>query len=354
MLSRIIARTRRSDCTISSSDAEGVPEEFQVECHGVKLAYNIPRTLSGQTAIIRSRLRGRTVRVRRWCMHCRQLSRAALCRWKELSCALWAAPLDNRALHPLAGDQCFQPTRFCRGGSSNHSPPLQSGEVAPGPEGKPPSRALPDFRSEILEIVCGLSPLPSRGTSRLTEDDMSPSSISESACNCANPGGNRTCGVDCSIRRTRPSRSPSSSTPAGVRSVTTSPSLGAQQRLGDRRDPAHMAAGEVSTSSTPTILTVRSSSLRVGVGHGGAEEHLVGPGALAGSTTSALASRLLRIAARGGRSRAGASCRRCSRRSPSGRRCRPPRSPPSRPPAAPCAGACSAPPAAGRKPSGVM
>jgi hypothetical protein len=24
-----------------SSDAEGVPEEFQVECHGVKLAYNI-------------------------------------------------------------------------------------------------------------------------------------------------------------------------------------------------------------------------------------------------------------------------------------------------------------------------
>ena len=23
------------------SDAEGVPEEFQVECHGVKLAYNI-------------------------------------------------------------------------------------------------------------------------------------------------------------------------------------------------------------------------------------------------------------------------------------------------------------------------
>jgi len=27
------------------SDAEGVPEEFQVECHGVKLAYNIPDRL---------------------------------------------------------------------------------------------------------------------------------------------------------------------------------------------------------------------------------------------------------------------------------------------------------------------
>jgi len=27
------------------SDAEGVPEEFQVECHGVKLAYNIPERL---------------------------------------------------------------------------------------------------------------------------------------------------------------------------------------------------------------------------------------------------------------------------------------------------------------------
>jgi hypothetical protein len=27
------------------SDAEGVPAEFQVECHGVKLAYNIPERL---------------------------------------------------------------------------------------------------------------------------------------------------------------------------------------------------------------------------------------------------------------------------------------------------------------------
>jgi hypothetical protein len=30
------------------SEAEGVPEEFQVECHGVRLAYNIPdRLLAG-------------------------------------------------------------------------------------------------------------------------------------------------------------------------------------------------------------------------------------------------------------------------------------------------------------------
>ena len=27
------------------SDADGVPEEFQVACHGVKLAYNIPERL---------------------------------------------------------------------------------------------------------------------------------------------------------------------------------------------------------------------------------------------------------------------------------------------------------------------
>ncbi len=27
------------------SNAEGIPEEFQVECHGVKLAYNIPERL---------------------------------------------------------------------------------------------------------------------------------------------------------------------------------------------------------------------------------------------------------------------------------------------------------------------
>ena len=67
----------------------------------------------------------------------------------------------------------------------------------------------------------------------------------------------------------------SSSTPAGVRSFTTSPSSARSSAL---------AMGEIqltwplssSTSSTPTILTVRSSPLRVGAGHGGAEEHLVG------------------------------------------------------------------------------
>ena len=71
----------------------------------------------------------------------------------------------------------------------------------------------------------------------------------------------------------------SSSTPAGVRIFTTSPSSARSSAL---------AMGEIqltwplsrSTSSTPTILTVRSSSRRVGVGHGGAEEHLVGLGAL--------------------------------------------------------------------------
>src|SRR5882757_6102968 len=54
--------------------------------------------------------------------------------------------------------------------------------------------------------------------------------------------------------------------------------FGAQQRLGDGRDPAHMAFREVDLVDADDLdrsLLVT----RIGAGHGGAEEHLVGPGA---------------------------------------------------------------------------
>src|ERR1700754_5220200 len=53
--------------------------------------------------------------------------------------------------------------------------------------------------------------------------------------------------------------------------------VGAQQRPGDGRDPAHMALGEVDLLDADD-LDGAFFALFGGAGHGGAEEHLVGPG----------------------------------------------------------------------------
>ena len=45
------------------SDAEGIPEEFQVECHGVKLAYNIPERLLARLQSSVLDFDGETVRI---------------------------------------------------------------------------------------------------------------------------------------------------------------------------------------------------------------------------------------------------------------------------------------------------
>src|SRR5882762_9775988 len=54
--------------------------------------------------------------------------------------------------------------------------------------------------------------------------------------------------------------------------------LGAQQRLGDGRDPAHMTLAEVNLVDADDLDRALLVA-RIGAGHGGAEEHLVGPGA---------------------------------------------------------------------------